>query len=192
MNFPDYPLYGIRIEQLKTAYKTLFGLLDKIAFFMNAYYELGIAETDIDFRSIWYSKHYGKNCYEYRNTLNKDANFALASLYWISRDLYDRFESSPNPELMRIRNIRNALEHKYVKIVAGYFPERLNGDVDDLALYVSEDEMFRLTMELMKTAREAIICLSLCVNIEEKKREKCGDAIVVHCELQEFDDDWKV
>ena len=44
INFADFPQYGIRIEQLKSAFKTLYGLFDKIAYFLNSYFELGIHE----------------------------------------------------------------------------------------------------------------------------------------------------
>ena len=33
------------------------------------------------------------------------------------------------------------------------------GEIDDLALYVTEDELFALTLELMHIVREAIICV---------------------------------
>lgn len=35
INFADYPQYGIRIEQIKSAFKILYGLFDKIAYFLN-------------------------------------------------------------------------------------------------------------------------------------------------------------
>nr|WP_256377094.1 LA2681 family HEPN domain-containing protein [Neglectibacter sp. X4] len=53
INFADYPQYGIRIEQMKSAFKTLYGLFDKIAFFLNSYFDLGIHERDINFSHIW-------------------------------------------------------------------------------------------------------------------------------------------
>ena len=35
LQFADYPQYSIRIEQLKCSFKTLYSLLDKVAFFIN-------------------------------------------------------------------------------------------------------------------------------------------------------------
>lgn len=193
VNFADYPQYGIRIEQLKSAFKILYGIFDKLAYFLNSYFDLGIRERDVNFRHIWLSEYgNGKNRYSYKNVLNHEENFALASLYWISRDFYDRFEDSPNPHLKRISDIRNALEHKYVKITNGWFPERTNGEVDDLALYTTEDELSRLTMELMRIVREAIICLSLCVHVEEQKKLKGRDESVPSIPLMEYRDEWKL
>lgn len=194
INFADYPQYGMRIEQLKSSFKTLFGLLDKMAYFLNSYFDLGIKERDVSFSSIWKSEHGGgKHHYIYKNTLNHHDNFALSSLYWISRDLYDSFEDSPNPQLERIKKVRHALKHKYVKITKGWFPDRENGEIDDLALYVNEKELYDLTMQLMHIVREAIICLSLCVHAEEQFRQKeNGDKPVMPIPFMEYDDNWKI
>lgn len=165
INFADYPQYGMRIEELKSAFKILYGLFDKIAYFLNSYFDLGICERDVSFSHVWLKGFgTGKHHYDYRNALDYEENFALASLYWISRDFYDKF-NSPNLRLKRISDVRNALEHKYVKVTKGWFPERESGEIDDLALYVSESELSMLTLELMHIVREAIICLSLCVHV---------------------------
>lgn len=194
INFADYPQYGIRIEQLKSAFKILYGLFDKIAFFLNSYFDLGIQERDVSFNHVWLSGFGNrKNHYNYKNTLNYKENFALASLYWISRDFYDKFEDSPNPRLKRVSEVRNALEHKYVKVTTGWFPDCTNGEIDDLALYVSEDELSTLTLDLMHIVREAIICLSLCVHVEEQKKKDENEAsYTLTIPMMEYDDEWKL
>ena len=194
INFADYPQYGIRIEQIKSAFKTLYGLFDKIAYFLNSYFDLGIHERDVSFNHIWLTGFgIGKKHYDYKNVLNHKENFALASLYWISRDFYDKFEDSPNPRLKRISDVRNALEHKYVKVTNGWFTERTKGEIDDLALYVTESELSSLTLELMHIVREAIICLSLCVHVEEQKKQKENEGkFIPSMPLMEYDDDWKI
>lgn len=67
LNFADYPQYSIRIEMLKSAFKTLYSLLDKVAYFMNSYFKLGIKERDVSFHSIWNSEKRGKSGYKYEN-----------------------------------------------------------------------------------------------------------------------------
>lgn len=187
-------IYGLGYNLLKSAFKTLYGLFDKIAYFLNSYFELGIHERDVSFNHIWLTGFgAGKNHYEYKNVLNHKENFALASLYWISRDFYDKFEDSPNPRLKRISDVRNALEHKYVKVTNGWFPARVNGEIDDLALYVTEDELSALTLELMHIVREAIICVSLCVHVEEQKnRDQLQNKLIMPMPLMEYDDEWKL
>ena len=194
INFVDYPQYGIRIEQIKSSFKILYGLFDKIAYFLDSYFDLGIHERDVSFSHIWLTEFgLGKKRYDYKNVLNHKENFALSSLYWISRDFYDKFEDSPNPRLRRISDVRNALEHKYVKVTNGWLPERTNGEVDDLALYVTEGELSALTLELMHIVREAIICLSLCVHVEEQKKKKENEGkLIPSMLLMEYDDEWKI
>lgn len=125
--------------------------------------------------------------------INYEENFALSSLYWISRDFYDKFEDSPNPRLKHISDVRNALVHKYVKVTNGCFFEITKGEVDDLALYVTENELSALTLELMHIVREAIICLSLCVHEEEQKRQQESEVkFIPSISLREYNDEWKI
>jgi len=198
INLSDYPQYSIRIEMLKSAYKTLFGLFDRIAFFLNSYFDLGIKEKDVSYSSIWLSCHgkQGKSgYYAYRNILNANSNIALAALYWIRKDFSDSFNASTTPCLKRIKEVRHAFEHKYVKIV----DDRLCNDYkkskyDDLVLYVSENEMFDITLDLLKLLQESIICLCLCVNIEEKRKSDSLPPNTMMCPINfiEYDDDWKI
>lgn len=193
-NLLDYSHYSIRIEKLKTAYKTLCGLFDKIAYFINFYFKLGIQERDISFSSIWEKEHGGKNSYSYANVLKPKENFALLALYWTKKDFFDKIEDSPNPYLHRIREIRNALEHKYVKVTAYSLGNEGSDIFDDLAFYVSESELYDITFRLLKILRESIISLSLCVNIEEikKKNTMSKDTKTIPFLITNYDDKWKV
>lgn len=190
----DYAQYSIRLEKLKTSFKTLYGMFDKIAFFLEHYFDLGIKERDINFRLIWQdSAGFGKRKYQYKHTLDPNQNFALSSLYWISKDFFEKFEDSPNPELKRIKDIRDSLEHKYVKISVPLFVYYTEEYGDGLALYISEAELYNVTFMLLKILREAIINLSLCVNIAENpKREATKDKLIIPMSLMDYEDDWKL
>lgn len=193
MAYTDYTQYSIRIEKLKTSFKTLYGMFDKIAFFIEHYFDIGIKEIDINFKTIWKeSAGRGKNQYSFKNVLKPQDNIALSALYWISKDFFERFEDPPNPELKRITDIRNALEHKYVKVTWGLV-DVLQEWEDGLALYVSENELYDITFELLKILREAIIYISLCVNIEEMpKREDAKGKLILPMSLMNFEDEWKI
>lgn len=95
--------------------------------------------------------------------------------------------------MKRIKDIRDALEHKYVKINDAFFDKLTEEYGDGLALYVSEKEMYDVTFMLLKILREAIINLSLCVNIaEELKREASKDKLIMPIRLMDYEDDWKI
>src|SRR5260370_37886414 len=50
----DYPTYSLAIERVKSAFRILYSLFDKIAFFLNQYLELAIPERQVTFRTFWY------------------------------------------------------------------------------------------------------------------------------------------
>jgi len=194
VNLPDYPQYSLRIENLKTAFRTLFSLLDKVAFFINSYFHLGIQERDITFSSIWDSKKNGKQSYQYQNTLDFTNNYPLKAIYWISRDYYMKYLDSPNPYLKRTSTIRNALEHKYVKVIWCDSEEVDDESKDGLAFYITEAELAIETHRLLDILREVIIYLSMAVAINEEKRiaQLDTERIPLVMPLQIFDDDWKL
>lgn len=195
LNFGDYPQYSIRIEMLKSSFKLLYSLLDKVAYFINSYFDLGISERDVSFHNIWLKEKKGRCGYKYKNILNPNENFALASIYWVGKDFYKKLCASPNPQAKRIKDIRNALEHKYVKVCWDWGGNRMNGEVDDLAFYITESELYQETYNLLKLIREILICLSIAVSIEEDKK-KCDDDFdyskVYQINLMDYDDEWKV
>ena len=176
----------------------LFGLFDRIAYFINSYFDLGIHERDVSFSSIWLSCHgkIGKaGYYAYKNTLDANSNIALASLYWTRKDFSDSFGASTNPYFKRIKQVRDAFEHKYVKIVDDNLCcDYKDGKYDNLVLYVSESEMYEITLNLLKILQESIICLALCINIEEKRKADNLPPNTMLCPINfiEYQDDWKI
>ena len=195
LNLTDYPQYSIRIEKLKNSFKTLYSLFDKIAYCINSYFKLGIKERDVSFNSIWKHTHgHGKKQYHNNNDLNPHRNYALSSLFWICQDFFERFEDSPNPNLQRFRDLRHAMEHRYLKVTMMEATDGTYIGDDGLAVYVSESELYERTMQLMHIVREAIICLALAISIEEKNRNQKKDPNqkTVSVQIDTYDDQWKV
>ena len=56
----DYALYAMGLEQVKTAFRCAYSLLDKVAYFVNDYWQLGISEEKVNFRSVWVEVPKGK------------------------------------------------------------------------------------------------------------------------------------
>lgn len=48
----DFALYSIGLEQIKTAFRNAYSLLDKVAYFVNGYWQLGIPERSVSFRTV--------------------------------------------------------------------------------------------------------------------------------------------
>lgn len=192
----EYAQFSLRVEKLKTSFKTLYGILDKVAYFLNVYFDLGIKPKDVDFKSIWQSKKFGKNGYEYKRTLDTSSNFALSSIQWIQLEFEKSEDRYASPKLRKLKEIRNFLEHKYT-IVTMFPNEALKHADDEVALYITEQELSELTLELMKLVREAIICIALCVNVEEMKRYKQlklnnDNLLTIPMFVNELDDEFKI
>ena len=99
---------------------------------------------------------------------------------------------SPNPHLEKIKKIRHALEHRSIKIIwdwAVISEERKDG----ISEYVTESQFYKYTKELLHTVRETIICLSMCVKIEEDKHERKEESkIIIPLIMEEYKDEWKI
>lgn len=195
VNLYDYPQYSIRIEHEKAAFRSLYSLFDKVAFFANIYWNLGIRERDITFHSIWKEESgHGHNKYKH-TAIDAANNVSLLSIKWIYKDFNDRFGDSAHPELQKFNILRNALEHKYVKVHSGLLYSIKDPYVDKEGTYhISDDDLQKFTIELINMVRELIIDLSVAVHIEELKRkqENNTEKIIPELTLQEYDDEWKV
>lgn len=203
VNTLDYPVYGIGIEKMKYAYRALYSLFDRIAFFVNEYFELGIEKKDVSYKSIWQGEKTGKNGYKFKYNLKEkmlkenEYNYALIGLYWLFKDIAKKKikHNYLAPEIEEIALIRNSIEHRYFKIVDRDISKGKGTSIskDDMAKVVTFNEFKNATMKLMKYTREAIILLSLSVHCEEKirarKREK--NKLIAPRDLYEYEDEWK-
>lgn len=188
INTLDFPVYGLNIEMIKSAYRTTYSLFDRIGFFLNEYYYLGLTKRKVSFRTIW-SK--STNLLEI-----SESNYILKALYWIKKDLYgdsiSDYKDYIDPTLNRAYQIRNVMEHRYLKILSydNFFSE--DSIIDELATLISMREFHDLAIALLRTCREMIILLSMLVNIEEKRKNKDFDgSILPSIHLSEYKDNWK-
>ena len=166
----DYNLYNISIEKVKHSFRGFYSIFDKIAYFLNDYFILDYNERSIDFRKIWIKN----KCFN--SKFDNFDNLTLRGLYLISKDLYfykytedNTFLEVLEPKAKRINEIRNYLEHKFIKIKL----LDVENDIDNREeiFYITEDELYEKTIYLAQLAREAIIYLSLAVHNEERKKD---------------------
>jgi len=185
----DYPSYSLAVEKVKAAFRILYSVFDKLAFFLNNYMHLSIPERRVNFRSFWYkSQDKGKGL---RDDLRQRENWPLRGLFWLSKDLYEDqlgFRDVIEPDAQELAAVRNHLEHKYLKLHEFGPPPRFDEDDDEgfapmadtLAYSVGRSEFEAKTMKLMKIVRAALIYLSLTIYTEEKSRAReRGDAHVL-------------
>ena len=99
----DYSQTNIYTGLLKSAFKEAFNILDKIAVFLNRYYNLGFNENAIYFDSIWVNDK--KKNPTIREEILKTENLRLYALY----DIYKDFQSG---YYQTMKDIRHALTHR--------------------------------------------------------------------------------
>ena len=195
VNMYDYPQYSVRIEGLKTAFRELYSLFDKVAFLVNDYWELGIHERDINYRTIWLNSYgSGKRNYKYNNVLDLDNNIALKSMYWIHNEFNKKFGDADSPYAKNMQVLRNALEHKFVKVHADIFwnGQETQGLGKDSFYHIKESVLLQYTIDLLELVREWLIDLTMAIHIEEKNRRgDYNENAIPIMSLMEFEDEWK-
>jgi hypothetical protein len=175
----DYPQHGLRHECLRNAFRVTYSLFDKIGYFLNEYFHLSIDRNKVYFRRLWFD-----NAGNVRTEIQSLQNLPLRGLYYLSKDFYDsdlEWTAVADPEARDIAEIRNHMEHKYLKIHwIGPLPPSAKGDVsyDELAFSVRELDLAEKTFRLIKSAREALIYLSAAVHANERNERKEGELAV--------------
>lgn len=143
----------IRTQLLKDAFKNFFNILDKISYFMNDYLNLGVSQSSIGFQNVWFKK--GKYNKGINEKLLKMDNEGLTALY----DIY--LELKKGNEKFYLRDTRNLLTHKYLRITAD--PSESSKTLEDL---------HNETIEIAILSKNAIIYLLNLVKINEDQKEQ--------------------
>jgi hypothetical protein len=196
-NTLDYPSYSLAVEKVKAAFRISYSLFDKIAYFLNRYLDLSIKESQVTFKTCWYiSRNREKGL---RSEFLQRQNWPLRGLFWLSKDLFeDRlgFRDAIEPDAQQLAEIRQHLEHKYLKVHEFGRPAVSENEPlsfhDDLAFSVGRRELETKTLRLLKMIRAALIYLSLAIYSEERQKDQVEESTrIMPMELDSFDDGWK-
>lgn len=185
----DLSNYSFYLESAKSAFRALYSLLDKIAFALNDYLDLGIPGAQVSFSKMWYENPKLKTIRP--KILNYDTLISLAGLLFIRNDIFGGSESYLQAEETKVLNsVRNAMEHRAIIITDdGVMEDR--GSV----LFISRGEFENVAMNLIKTVRQAIFCFVNAVNHIEYDRklsiQKDGGFIMPQ-EIDAVKDDEKI
>lgn len=201
-NTLDYPSYSLAIERVKSAFRMCYSIFDKAAFFLNHYLDLAIPEKSVTFKTFWYIKQSRKK--GLRADFENRQNWPLRGLFWLSKDLYEEeagFKEAIEPDARELSEIRNHLEHKYLKLHGDDWsgPPPANDELsrslsDTLAFSIYRRDFERKTLRLLKLSRTALMYLSLAIDCEEQQRKKKKDpnSFVMRTPLDVWEDEWKV
>jgi hypothetical protein len=198
LNTMDYPCYALAVEKVKAAFRIGYSIFDKIGFFLNDYMNLGIDLNKVYFRSVWYQKQKA-DAGAIRPEFESSENWPFRGLFWLSKDFFDEdFSAVTEPDAQALYEIRNQLEHKYLKVHEMPLP-RTNDEsselwrIDRLAYSVERRDLEAKTARLLKLARAGLIYLSLGMNRMEQIRAKTKDeSQIASMSLEPWDDAWKL
>lgn len=165
----DAPTYSFAAEQAKMAFRAAYAVLDKVAFFLNDYLELGYEDRQVGFRRIW------RKGDEIHPRFQGSRNIPLLGLYWIAKEFQtsEALGGKPiSPTAREARRIRNRLEHRYLRLHETSTAEKqetplIYGGRDPLSYRVSRSSFEDHTLRLFKLVRSALICLCHAVYVEE-------------------------
>lgn len=191
INTLDYPVYGLGIEKIKAAYRAIYALFDRIAYFLNEYFQLGIGRKKVNYYRIWHPKKTEED--ERKLTDYAESNYPLLGLWWLFKDIrcIDVDGSNIDKRMDNISSIRNAMEHRYFKVIDDINPVETN---DGLTYKINFLKFEAATIDLLKYAREAIILTVLSVDCEEQKKEvqlENQQKIALPMHMSKYEDDWK-
>jgi Flp pilus assembly protein TadD len=158
VNTLDYSQFNLYFGLLKAAFKEAYNILDKIAVFINDYYNLGLSENKIYITKIWQKDK------KIREEILKSKNISLYALY----DIYQDFKSDHYKD---IQNIRNVSTHRKLVIFDSMLTD---WDKKDDKHNIGYDTMLSETINLLRLTKSAIIYLINFVTIEENKKRKNG------------------
>lgn len=120
-----HTITNLKANHYKSSFRTLYSLFDKIAYFLNRFFDLNDIQYDhkISFDSIF--KELKGNKWQPHQKLKDSKNYFIHALFYILKDIRDVKDSTSvsrwlDPDAKAFSDIRNAIEHRSLKIVDDY------------------------------------------------------------------------
>lgn len=195
----DSSFNSIESEHLKSSFLRTYSVFDKIAYFLCKFFDISDKpDHKITFDSLFKKKNLKKGDFEPNPELLRINNTFIIPLFSILKEIRSvQFEAEiidqqkwAAPGMIELRKIRNSIEHQSIKIYEDtIYISRANKRREEAeqfeegyqkknalkmlnySINISFDNLYKQNIALLKLAREAIIYLSLAINIHEKSKE---------------------
>lgn len=168
----DAAIFSLNESFIRTAFKTVYSLFDRIGYFINEYFQVGLTDTKISFKNVWKEKLCDRNGDTYfivPNPIMKkhSDNPLVCAMFWLQKDFYeDKKTNITMPFAEPIFQMRNDMEHNCLRTgIKSY-------DVE-FTKYTVNGMIENNTYKLLRLARELIIYLCLAVEYDRKKDSPC-------------------
>ena len=198
VNDMSHSFTGLKASHYKSAFRTLYSIFDKIAYFINRFFDLNSIEHDrkISFDNIFRELKNTKKWKPHRK-LKESQNCFIHALFYILKDIRDVKDSTSvccwlDPDAKAFSEIRNAIEHRSLKIVDDFGHSLIHSDIERRQLQAeqknSEVDNYLACLEevydeiaLAKKAQN----IDLKVELEAKKQLLASKLCQVQAELYE-------
>lgn len=176
---PNKPVYSLDIEKVKISFREFYSITDKIEYLVSDYFET--SRDSVNFRNVWVEKISKRGAvFDDEFVIERVGNSPLKGLFWLCKDiapkavnLGEEYVRSLEPDAQDLKELRDALEHRYVKVVDIDEDESLPDD--RLAYVIRREDLYNKALKLAKLVRNAVVLLSLAIHHEEKERVKNRD-----------------
>ncbi|MBK0095845.1 hypothetical protein IBT49_07640 [Erwinia sp. S63] len=146
----SYSINNLKVAHYKSAFRALYSLFDKIAYFINRFFDLNDIKHDrsITIESLFRDITVKGGGWKPHKKLKESDNHFIHALFFILRDLRKVGDSEEvtkwlDPHAVAFVKIRNAMEHRSLKIVDdfGYELATANNPYNDNELLKMEEEL---------------------------------------------------
>ncbi|EFS2016137.1 hypothetical protein MKO37_004961 [Salmonella enterica] len=179
----SHAITNLKAQHYKSAFKTLYATFDKIAYFLNSFYDYNDVDAKIYFHTFFGKFENGR--LKPHSKLKESNNQFLHALFYILKDIRDsnqkdnRFDSESywlDPDAEQFSKIRNAIEHKSLKIIDefGYKLLKTEADFYEKALTKEKSNLAHLESEIALICKEIKTCKDNQENLQ-KLIEKRGE-----------------
>ena len=163
----DSAIFSLNESYIRTAFRTAYSLFDRIGYFINEYFQVGLTGTNISFKNIWKEKLCDRKGDEYLDVPNPimtkhKGNPLVRAMFWLQKDFYeDKKTNITMPLAEPIFQMRNDLEHNCLRTGTQSYNVTFTK-------YTVEGMIENNTYKLLRLARELIIYLCLAIEYDRK------------------------
>lgn len=160
-------LLGIDVEKLRTAFRSCFGILDKIAIAICELFDLYPPNGTVYFQSFWQLDRDKR-----REKFNSYKSPGLLALYSIATDLNDR----KGGEWSFFKQLRNDLEHEFVVVHKTDSPSDIYKSYEFIKniVFINEDDFLNHLERLFQLTRSAIFSFVFAVRDKALNEKEDG------------------
>lgn len=162
-------LLGIDVEKLRTAFRSCFGILDKIGIAICELFDLYPPNKKVYFQSFWQLDRDNR-----RDKFNSHKSPGLLALYSIATDLNELKDG----EWSFLKQLRNDLEHEFVVVHKSDIPSDIYDSYEFIEniVFIREDDFIKHLIRLLQLTRSAIFSFVFAVR-DKASNEKTDGTI---------------